>query len=72
MTQNNLSIASGTAAVRICYSGPERRKRVAVWPLVAEILIVCGDFMLAALNCFLIHFLNLNFFGTFTYMNGRF
>ena len=41
---------------------------MAMWPLAAEILMDCGNVMLAALNFSLIHFLKLKFYGTFTYI----
>ena len=44
------------------------RKGVAVWPLVAEILMDCGNVMLAATTFSLIHFLKLKYFGTFTFI----
>ena len=44
------------------------RKGMAVWPLAVEILMDCGNRMLAALNFSLIHFLQLKFCGTFTYI----
>ena len=44
------------------------RKGVAMWPLAAEILMDCGNFMLAALNFSLKHVLKLNLYGTFTYI----
>ena len=44
------------------------RKGVAAWPLAAEILIDCRNFMLPALIFSLIHFLKLKFYGNFTYI----
>ena len=38
-----------------------------MWP-AAEILMDCGNFMVAALNLSLIHFLKLKYYGTFTYI----
>jgi hypothetical protein len=46
----------------------DMRKGVAVGPLAAEILMGCRNFMFAAALTFsIIHFLNLKYFGTFSY-----
>ena len=44
------------------------RKGVAVQSLAAEIVMDCGNFMVAALNFSLKHFLKLKYYGTFTYI----
>jgi hypothetical protein len=41
---------------------------LAVWPLATEILMDCTTFMLAAMNCSLIHFFKLKYYGTFTHI----
>ena len=43
------------------------RKRLVAWGLTAEMLMDCGNVMLAALNLSLIH-LKLKYHGTFTYI----
>ena len=44
------------------------RKGVAVWQLTADILMGCGNVMLAALNFSLIPFSKFKYYGTFTYI----
>ena len=46
----------------------DMRKQVAAQPLAKEIFMDCGNFILAALNVSLIHFLKLKYYGNFTYI----
>ena len=47
---------------------PDKRKRMAVWPLAADISWDCGSFQLAALNFSLICLLKLKYYGNFNHI----
>ena len=50
----------------------DMRKGVAVWPLTTEIMMDCGNVMLAPLNFSLIRFLKFKYYGTFTNITSSF